>query len=141
MGQMMFKGASLIGRKRLGGWTMEKPDKIPFAIASHAVAKNQVLHPAADVNGVELNETQMRQRRGDTRRRGVKQQRSPVKAARIGGRQTEHFWHGRKITSRRYFRKFRISLIPPMGGSLLDLESNPRVSRKAARPVPENVTK
>ena len=141
MGQMMLKGGSFGGRKRLGGWTMEKPDKIPFAIPGHTVAKNQVLHPAADVNGVELNETQMRERRGNTRRRGVEQQGAPVKTARIGGRQTKHFGHGGKIASRRYFRKFRIRLIPPRGGSLLDLKSNPRVSRKAARPVSENVTK
>ena len=63
---------------------MEKPNEITFAIPGHAVAKNQVLHPAADVNRVELNETQMRKRRGDTRRRSVEQQRAPVKAARIG---------------------------------------------------------
>jgi hypothetical protein len=52
-----------------------------FAIAGHAVAKDQVMHSAADIDGIDLHIAEVQEGLADRGRRLVEQERLPQKAA------------------------------------------------------------
>ena len=65
MRQMMFEGFPLGGEeRRLVRRAVKKTSEIAFPIICHAVAQNQIVHPATDVDRVDLHIPMMRQDRG-----------------------------------------------------------------------------
>jgi hypothetical protein len=59
VGQMMLESGALLGWQRNGS-AMQVAKEVIFAVANNPVAKNQIMHPAADIDRVNLNKTKVR---------------------------------------------------------------------------------
>jgi hypothetical protein len=65
---------------------VQVPHQFAFAIAVDAIAEDEVVHPAADIDRVDLNVTQVSQGGRHIRRRGVEEQGPAEETAGDGGR-------------------------------------------------------
>jgi len=76
---------------RPAGWfaAVQMAKEVAFPITGHAVAKDKVVHSAADVNWVQLNEAMVCERSSKVRRRDIEENRAPMKAPSIERRETE----------------------------------------------------
>jgi len=81
--QMMLENSALGGRQRAGGWTMQVAQQVALAISSHAIAQDEIVHPSANVDRIDLNKPAMRQCGGDIGRGGIEEQSTAMKAAGI----------------------------------------------------------
>ena len=79
----MFECAALLGRKRLGGRTMQVTAEIALPITGHPVAQDKVLHPAANIDGIDLYEAMVSNCLADARRRSVQENGPPMETARL----------------------------------------------------------
>jgi len=82
-GQMVLESGALGRRQRTGRGAMKMADEVAFAIPGHAVAEDEVVHPAADVDRVNLGETMVSECGIDTGSRCIEQKRAAVEAAGI----------------------------------------------------------
>src|SRR5215213_5177156 len=65
-GQVMFKRTALVRGSRLG-LTVQETHQVTFAVTGDPVAQNQVVHPAADINRIDLYIPMPGERIGDPR--------------------------------------------------------------------------
>ena len=72
---------------------MKVANQIALAIAGHAVAQDKIVHSAADINRINLNEAETIKRGGDIGHGRVEQQRTAMKTPGIKMRKTEHSRH------------------------------------------------
>jgi len=82
-GQMVLESGALGRWQRAGRAAMKMADEVAFAIPGHAVAEDEVVHPAADVDRVNLGETMVSECGIDTGSRCIEQKRAAVEAAGI----------------------------------------------------------
>ena len=60
----MFEGASIIWiEPRFAA--VQVPHQVSFAVAGNPVTKDQIMHPPADVDGIDLDVTKVRERRSN----------------------------------------------------------------------------
>ncbi len=69
-------------------------EEVTFAVVAHAVAEDEVVHPAADVQRIDLDVSVMGEGGGDIRCGRVEQQRAALEAAGVVGREAERLRHG-----------------------------------------------
>ncbi|MEY3773801.1 MAG: hypothetical protein RLZZ129_581 [Verrucomicrobiota bacterium] len=69
-------------RRRL---TVDVAHEVALAVAGDAVAEDEVVHAAADVDRINLHEAVVREGGGDIGGRGIQQQRPAHEAAGVGG--------------------------------------------------------
>ena len=77
----MLEGDPLFGRKRRDS-AMKVPHEIAFAIGHDAIAQNEIVHPSAYVDRIDLHITVVTQRRRDAGQRRIEIQDSPGEKAR-----------------------------------------------------------
>ncbi len=90
----MFESDALMGHQ---GYvvTMQVSHEVAFVITGDAVAGDEIMHPAADVDGIDLHVTVVGKDRGDIGRRGIKEDGATVKAAGDGRGNVKDGTHGR----------------------------------------------
>src|SRR5689334_4507684 len=81
MGQMVLEARALCGRQRNRSSTVNMPNEPALGIAGHAGAQDEVVHPATDINGINLDETQALDDSSDTGHGLVQQQGTAMKPA------------------------------------------------------------
>ena len=64
LGHVMLKGASIIGSEHRCT-AMQVPHQVSFAVTENTVTKDQIMHPPADVDGIDLDVTKVRERRSN----------------------------------------------------------------------------
>src|SRR5436190_24294480 len=98
---MMLEGQTLVRREPAGLRTVQMAKEIAFPIIGHSVAKNKVLHPATDINGVQLDETMVGERRRKVRRRPIQEKRAAMKAPGIQRRELKRVRHDSDVKGTR----------------------------------------
>ena len=77
---------------------MKMADEVALAIAGHAVAKDEIVHSATDIDRINLNETEMAERGSGTENRRIEQECPAMKSPGIERRKTEHSRHLCRLT-------------------------------------------
>jgi len=75
---------------------MESTNEVALGITSDAVAKDEIVHASTDINGIDLNETEVSERSLQGRQWLIEQQRAPVETAGVERRKAERGGHGGK---------------------------------------------
>ena len=79
----MLERRAPLRRGRCGFRPVQITDQIPFAISFDPIAQDQIMHSAADIDGIELDESEVVKRSADSRDRRIEQDRAAMKPARI----------------------------------------------------------
>jgi len=90
---MVLEGAALGSRQRACGVPVQVAHEAALAISGDAVAEDEVVHPATDVDWVDLNEPVVSECSREAGRRGIEEKRATVKAAGVERRKTEYSGH------------------------------------------------
>src|SRR5437879_1854876 len=96
-GQMMLEGCALGSRQWAGDGTMKVANEVALAIPGDAISEDEIMHPATDVDGVNLDKTEVSERSPDTERRRAEQDSPAVKAASVEWRKTEDGRHSNHV--------------------------------------------
>ncbi len=75
----MREGGALGSSKRRACRTIQEPDELALPVPSNAIAEDEVTHPAADVNGIDLHKAEPGEGIADAGHRRIEQQRAAVK--------------------------------------------------------------
>src|SRR5436309_2728189 len=67
VGQMVLEDFAFIRRQRPFQRTVEITDEVTLTIPCYSITEDQIMHPPAHINRIDLNETVMRQRSADFR--------------------------------------------------------------------------
>jgi hypothetical protein len=81
---MVLEGGALADSQRAGLRPVQIAKEIAFPITGHAVAKDKIVHSAADVNRIQLDETMVGERSRQVGRRSIEENCAAVEAASIG---------------------------------------------------------
>ena len=82
-GQMVFESGTIGSGERVGQSSMEVANEISLAELGHAIAQDEIVHPATYVNGIHLDKAVVGEGCADIRHRRIQQQSTAVKPAGI----------------------------------------------------------
>ena len=80
--QMVLKSTALLG-PQWDGTAMQVTQEVTFTVTDHPIAKNQIMHPPANVYWINLNESKVRQDCIDAFRGRIEQHCPPMKPTRV----------------------------------------------------------